>query len=161
MAAQKVDQAPAETPISERKTVTNWKTFEKAGLVPSRITCNGYRGTHPADQSCHSNLVLTTDAVKCHMDPMHGGGWFFFRLRQTDAKGKNPIWRELEDAGVEIQDLWCPHCRSTVQMTPRDLQAHLKPHTGANRVNIYLSTLCMTLSYGNPEQLEGEDEGYE
>jgi hypothetical protein len=95
------------------------------------------------------------------MDPVHGGGWFYFKLRQTDAKGKNPIWRELEEAGVEIQQLYCPHCRHLVSMTPRDLQFHLRPHPGALRVNIYPQQLCMTLGYNNPEALEGELEDEE
>lgn len=154
---------PEETPVvSERKTVTNWSVFDKAGLVPTRITCNGYLGQHPSDMSCHSNLIPTSGAVKRHMAPEHGGGWFFFRLRSTDAKGKNPIWKELMEGGVEIQHLYCPHCRQEVPLTPRGLVQHLQPHAGANRVNVYPQTLCMTLGYNDPNAIrETGDEGEE
>lgn len=148
----------------KRKTVTNWNVFEKTGVVPTRISCNGYLGSHPAELSCHSNLIPTSTAVLRHMNPEHSGGWFFFRLRQTDAKGKNPIWRELEEAGVEIQHIYCPHCRADVQMTPRALLYHMGPHPGANRVNTHPQTVCMTLGFNSPDQIEGmedEEEMYE
>jgi len=161
MAATK-QETPQETPVSsERKTVTNWGVFEKAGLVPTRITCNGYLGSHPAELSCHSNILLTSESIIHHLQPEHSGGWFFFRLRATDAKGKNPIWRELSEAGVEIQHLYCPHCRQNVSMTPRDIQKHLQPHPGANRVNITPQSLCMTLGYNNPEGMQDNEEFFE
>jgi len=159
MAVSKTDAtAPAS---SERKTVTNWGVFDKAGLVPTRVTCNGYLGQHPADMSCHSNILVTSESIKRHMDPNHGGGWFFVRLRVTDAKGKNPIWRELQEGGVEIQHLYCPHCRTDVDMTPRAMMYHLQPHPGANRVNQYPQSLCMSLGYNQPEGEEFQDEVFE
>lgn len=147
-----------EVSVSERKTVTNWAVFDKAGLVPVRIKCDGYLGGHPSDLSCHSNILTTSESVQHHMKPEHGGGWFHFRLRSTDAKGKATIWRDLSQAGVEISHLYCPHCRREVEMTPREILFHLNPHPGANRVNIYPATLCMSLSYGMPQTEELVDD---
>jgi hypothetical protein len=151
------------TAKAERKTITNWGVFDKAGLVAQRVTCNGYLSSHPSDMTCHSNLLSTSESIQHHMLPEHGGGWFFFKLRHTDAKGKSTLWRDLEAGGVEIQHLYCPHCRKEVSMTPRDLNYHLGPHPGATRQNVNPSTLCMTLGYNHPETEDSfeDEEGFE
>jgi len=144
---------PVATP--QRKTFTNWKLFEVGGFIPVRIRCDGYLGQHPSDLSCHGNLLPTSEAVIRHMDPAHSGGWFRFKFRISDGK-TSPIWSELEDAGVEIQHLYCPHCREEVKMTPRSIIHHLQAHAGANRVNLDPQVLCMTLGYNRPEDAEYE-----
>lgn len=157
-----VTKAATEAAGSERKTFTNWGVFDRASLVPTRITCNGYLGSHPSDMSCHSNILLSSESVKHHMDPVHGGGWFFFRLRATDnPKSKTSIWKELAEAEIEIQHLYCPHCRANVELTPRSILYHLQPHPGANRVNVYPQQLCMSLGYSRPEIEEMEAEMWE
>jgi hypothetical protein len=148
---------------SERKTFTNWSVFEKANLIPVRIKCDGYLGQHPADMSCHSNILNTVESVQHHMKVEHGGGWFHVRMKVADgkqAKGAD-IWRNLQAAGVEITHLYCPHCRSEVQMTPRQILYHLNAHPGANRVNAHPATLCMSLSYNSPETQEFSEESFD
>jgi len=71
---------------SERKTFTNWSVFEKANLIPVRIKCDGYLGHHPADMSCHSNILNTAESVQHHMKQEHGGGWFHVRMKVADGK---------------------------------------------------------------------------
>lgn len=142
-----------ETP---RKTVTNWRVLEKAGFIPVRIKCDGYRSSHPADLSCHSNLTPSAENVLRHMDTSHGGGWFKIRFRLSDSK-TSPLWRALEDAGVELQEFYCPHCREIIPMTPRTIVYHLNPHPGANRVNLAPQTLCMSLGFQRSEQDEMVD----
>lgn len=149
----------AAAPKAARKTVTNWKVFEQAGLVPVRFKCDGYLSSHPNDMTCHTNLVMTAENVLRHMDPNHGGGWFHIKFRISDGKVA-PIWKELEEAGVEIQEFYCPHCRVLVPMTPRAIVKHLQPHAGATRINPYPQTLCMTLSTQKPE-VDEYDELYE
>lgn len=142
---------------AESKTFTDWRLLEKAGFVPAQIKCEGYKGSHPSDLSCHSNLIPVAGNVVSHMNPKHGGGWFHVKFRLTDGK-KSPFWRELEDAGVELQELWCPHCREHVPLQPRRMMQHINAnHLGATRVNMHPQTLCMSLSFRRPE--EGEFEG--
>jgi len=146
--------APAER--EKRNTVTNWRVFEESGLIPVRVKCDGYRNNHPADLSCHSNLVPTCENIERHMDERHGGGWFKVRFRLSDSKS-SPLWRELESAGVELGDFYCPHCRESVPVSPRKIIYHLNPHPGANRVNLLPATLCMTFTKQKPEQDEYSD----
>lgn len=147
------EAVPVEAPPTKRKTLTNWRLFEEAGFIPVRVRCQGYLGSHPADLSCHSNLKIDGENVVRHMDPNHGGGWFHFKFRISDGK-VSPLWRELEDAGVEIQDFYCPHCRSAVGMSPRSIIKHLQPHAGANRINMEPQTLAMTLGFQRAESDE-------
>lgn len=152
-----VTPPPVETP---RKTVTNWRVFEQGGFTPVRIRCEGYLGAHPADLSCHSNLQLTAKSVIAHLQPEHSGGWFKFKFRISDSGKVSPIWRELEDAGVEMQHFYCSHCRQDVPMTPRAIVKHLQPHAGATRINPDPQSLCMSLGY-NRADLDEYDSLYE
>lgn len=145
--------------VTPRKTVTNWRVFEEGGFVPVRIRCEGYMGSHPSDLSCHSNLLLTGSAVLSHMQPEHSGGWFKFKFRISDGK-VSPVWRELEEAGVEISDLYCSHCRTQVAMTPRNIVKHLQPHAGATRINPDPQSLCFSLTM-NKADLDEYDELYD
>lgn len=156
----KTKESEVEVPVeTKRKTVTNWRVFEEGGLVPVRIRCEGYMGSHPSDLSCHSNLLLTGEAVLSHMQPDHSGGWFKFKFRISDGK-VSPVWRALEDAGVEISDLYCSHCRTQVAMTPRNIIKHLQPHAGATRINPDPQSLCMSLTT-NRADLDEYDELYD
>lgn len=147
------DSSP-EVPVERaRKTTTNWRVFEEGRFVPVRWKCEGYLGSHPSDLSCHTNLKITGEDIQRHMNTDHGGGWFRVKFRLTDGK-PSPIWRELEEAGVELQDLYCPHCRQGVGMSPREIYKHLQPHAGANRVNMDPQVLAMTLSYQHAERDE-------
>lgn len=140
----------------KRKTLTNWKVFQDAGLIPVRVKCEGYAGHHPADMSCHSCLIPDVQHVLAHMQPEHSGGWFRIKFRMSDGK-VSPLWKDLEEAGVEIQDFACPHCRAQVQMTPRAIIRHLQNHAGANRVNLDPQTLCLTLGFNRPDDEYGSE----
>lgn len=137
----------------KRKTLTNWRVLEEGNFIPIQIKCDGYLGNHPAELSCHSNFPPSGEAVLRHMNPDHSGGWFKVRFRISDGK-QSPVWRELEEAGVELQDFHCPHCRQSVPMSPRQIIAHLQPHAGATRINTNPQTLCMTLGWQRAEQDE-------
>lgn len=148
----------AQAPLIPRKTLTNWRLFEEGGFIPIRWRCDGYLGQHPADLSCHGNVIPTGENVIRHMAPEHGGGWFRVKFRLSDGK-TSPLWAELEEAGVELQHFYCPHCREEVPMTPRAIIKHLQPHAGANRINMDPQVLCMTLSFQRAE-VEEYDELY-
>lgn len=136
----------------KRKTITNWRVLEDAGFYPIQLKCEGYKGSHPSDLSCHTSLVPNVQSILGHMNPNHGGGWFHMKFRISDGEHENQkIWRGLEDARVELQELWCPHCRENVPLQPRRIEQHLKAHAGAIRVNIFPQTLCMTLSKERPD----------
>lgn len=139
----------------KRKTVTNWRVLYEGGFVPVMIKCENYKGGQPSDLACHTRFVPTSANVIRHLDPTHGGGWFKMRIRISDSK-KDKIWLELEEAGVEIQDFHCPHCRQDVMMTPRNILHHLQNHPGATRVNFEPQTLAFTLSYNRPDVDEGD-----
>lgn len=150
---QVVEQSPT------RKTATNWKVFEDNGFIPVKIRCEGYKNIHPADQSCHTSFIPNGENVIRHLQPIHGGGWFKFKFRISDGK-KSPIWKELEDAGVELQEFYCPHCRELVPVQPRRIIYHLQNHPGATRVNQEPQTLCMELGYQR-EELDENDALYD
>lgn len=138
-----------------RKTLTNWGVFTDAGFIPAMVMCDGYRGNHPSDMTCHSKLHPSAENVQRHMDPAHGGGWFKMRLRISEGTA-SPMWAALQEAGVEIQELYCPHCRQDVPVVARRIIQHLQQHQGANRVNMLPQTLCFTLSYNRPDQEDTE-----
>lgn len=142
--------------VKPRKTTTNWRVFEDAGYIPVRIRCDGFKSTHPSDLSCHTNFAPSTENILRHMDPLHGGGWFRIKFRISDGK-KSPIWRELEEAGVELQDFHCPHCRADIAVSPRRILYHLQNHPGAIRVNLDPQVLCMELGYRRAEVDENSD----
>lgn len=163
----KVAVTPEITPTAEailvdgeaRKTLTKWRVFEEGGFIPVVWRCEGYLGSHPSDLSCHTNLRLLSENILRHMDPAHGGGWFRVKFR-VNRDRVSPIWRELENAGVEMQEFYCPHCRELVPMTPRAIVKHLQPHAGATRINQNPQCLNMTLSFQKAD-LEEYDELYE
>lgn len=158
MAASKTSQEtdnPVTKTEEKSKTLTNWRMFEEAGFIPAQIKCEGYKGYMPADLSCHTVFAPTTENVLRHINPDHGGGWFMIKFRVSESK-KSPIWRGLEEAGVELKEFYCPHCEADVPLTPRRIIYHLNPHPGRNRVNLHPQTLCMSLG---PDKAEVEDNG--
>lgn len=140
---------------TKRKTLTNWRVLTEGGFFPVRFRCDGYLGSHPSDLTCHTNIHPTGENVTRHMNPDHGLGTFKVKFRISDGK-QHPLWQELEDAGVEIQHLYCPHCRQEVPLVPRQMIAHLQPHAGATRINLEPQTLCMTLGFNKPDESEFE-----
>jgi hypothetical protein len=135
------------------KTFTNWRLLEDMNLLPVRVTCMGYKNTHPSDLSCHTNIVPNGANLEAHTQPEHGGGWFHVKFRVSDGK-KSPMWRELEERGLEIQELFCPHCREQVPLQARRILAHLNNHPGATRVNLFPQTLCLSLGKQKPDSEE-------
>ena len=138
----------------KRSTNTNWAVLSEGGFIPVQVRCEGYRGSHPSDQSCRTNLIPTGENVIRHMNPDHGGGWFKVKFRISDSGKRHPLWDELAEGGVEIQDFYCPHCREQVQLISRRIIQHLQNHVGANRVNMEPQTLCFELGYRKPDQAE-------
>lgn len=138
----------------KRKTMTNWKVFTDAGFIPARVKCEGYKSSHPSDLTCHTAFPPTAENVVRHADPGHGGGWFRIKFRVSDVK-RSPLWEGLEEAGLELKDFYCPHCRESVPVSPRRILYHLNNHPGANRVNLDPQVLCMWLG---PDSMLDVDE---
>lgn len=153
-----VEAPDVETKTSESKTITKWSVFEEAGFIPIQVKCDGYENFHDSSLSCKTSVVPSSKNIIGHMDPDHGGGWFKIKLGRSDVK-KSPIWKELADAGVEIQDFKCPHCRQQVEVSPRRISYHLGMHPGATRVNLQPQVLCFTLSFQKPDVDEYGDLG--
>lgn len=153
------EQVNVEAP-RPRKTLTNWRVLEEGKFIPIRIRCEGYLGTHPADMHCHSNIRITVKDLLRHMEGEGGDHMGNFKVKFRITDGDPPaIWRELEEAGIELQGkgFYCPHCREVVDLVPRRLIYHLQNHPGANRVNLEPQTLCMTLGFGKPDIDENND----
>lgn len=151
------------TPVERvRKTQTDWSVFEDLRIAPGRVKCDGYLSHHPADISCHANILPTAKDLIRHF---HGGrdqgeGWLKIKFRRTDSDTPHKLWKELEDAGVEIHQLHCPHCRQNVPLVGREIMYHLQNHPGANRVNLDPQVLCFTLGIGMPQPDGGFDSGF-
>lgn len=151
---------PKATPVAETpkpKTFTNWKAFEQAKLVPATIKCEAYRPVFQHDASCHSNLLFTVETLQRHIDGDHGGGFRFF-LKQTDGK-PSPLWKALEEAGLEAHDFRCEICDKQLRFHPSSIIPHLKAHGGKTRRVLPGGVFNMVLSKGRPEiELTDEDE---
>ena len=154
-----VNEEPVEVELeAETKPVkqssTNWAAFEKAGLVPTEIMCQGYQPIHRADMSCHTRLTLKAANMLGHLANDHGGG-FKITVKRTEGKAW-PGWKELREAGIDCFDLRCDVCDSVLQFQPNHLLAHIKPHSGKNRRIQSNGTFWLTLS-GGPSSLQVED----
>ena len=138
--------------IEESRSLTDWEIFEKANLVPIRITCQDYQPIQQADTSCHTNLALTGANVLSHMVPDHGsGGGFTFHLRQREG-AKNPIWKELKNAKVELHDFRCDVCDEVLPLAGRRIVKHLQPHAGKSRSPRPGGAFHMTLKFDSLDQ---------
>lgn len=147
-------EAPAPPVKVERKTQTNWRIFADSGFIPVRWRCEGYKGNHPADMSCHTAFPPTGENVLRHIAQEHGGGWFKIKFRISDSKKVHPLWAQLEEAGVELQEFYCPHCQEHIPVQPRRIIHHLQNHPGAWRVNLEPQTLCMELGFRRVDEEE-------
>jgi len=140
------------------KTITNWKVFNQAMVVPTQIVCQDYWPAQTADTSCHTKLRLLAPNIARHMDPAHeSGGGFQFVLRQTDGKPWSG-WTDLEALGAEIHDFRCDICNAEIQLTPRAILRHMRPHNGKTRKIVDTKTFNMTLRFSPPDY-EVESEG--
>src|ERR1700734_1567878 len=125
MSTKTASAVAEETP--KKKVYTNWDAFNKSNLIPSTIVCDVIHG-HPADESCKTRLALKGVSFLQHYRMGHGGG-FQVILRSIPGK-KWPGWAELETAGMEATTLRCEVCDREVQVSPRDILNHLRPHQG-------------------------------
>lgn len=148
-----VNDAIEATPVAiasrpaTKKTVTNWNGWVKAGLVPTRIICQGYAPVHRRDNGCHSALLMDAHSFERHVDAGHEGG-FFIKVRRGEVPWKG--WLELGDLGFEIHDLRCSWCDAEVPPHPQYLLKHLMPHKGAQKKLLRNDTFRMTISRDKP-----------
>lgn len=134
----------------DKKTMTNWQAFVDAGLIPTRIVCDGYQPVHRFNQGCHTALQLNAKTMIEHFKADHGGG-FVISLRRTDNNAKAwPGWKELADAGFEIIDLRDEAFGEELPLDPRFLLKAMAPRKGANgRVKsggVFLMTIADQVS---------------
>jgi hypothetical protein len=143
---------------TKSKTSTNWRALEDAGVIPVRVVCQDYVPVSARmDMSCHSNLAISGENVTRHMVEEHGtGGGFAMYLRLSDGK-KSKLWRELEDAGVELHDFRCDICDEQLPLQPRRIARHLQPHSGKSRHARANSKFWMTLRYNQPDELDSDE----
>lgn len=128
----------------ETTPLTIWSAFEKAGLFPIEVTCDGYLPVHTRNNGCHTRLAVrkrdeagnpvdTAEGMINHVRQQHGsreyGTGFLLKFKRTENKTWAG-WRQLAEAKMEITDCRCDHCGSTVEVKPADLLWHLKPHGG-------------------------------
>ncbi len=129
----------------EKTTLTNWKAFIDAGLIPTQIRCDGYFPVHGSNEGCHSLLVPTAANMIQHMNNGHEGG-FFITLRRTDSTKAWAGWQELADAGIEIVDFRCAVCNEKLPLDPRHILQHMVPHRNSNRRTQEGRIFWMTIS---------------
>ena len=158
VADQYVEGREVEAPKVDTKfqkvnrTLTNWGVFVKAQLVPKRVVCEGYLPTHRYDSGCHSNLLLTAEAVERHLDADHGGGYRLF-LRKGDIPWKG--WLEFQDKGLEIHDFRCEICDAELPMSAGHILKHFESHTGKMKRSKPGGEFLMTIRKDKP--LTSED----
>ena len=147
----KENAAPVKA--DERQTLTNWRAFEVANLIPLQITCQGYKPAHRVDLSCHSNLHFSAKQMLSHLNSDHGGGFQIF-LRKGDRPWKG--WREFEDLKIESADFRCELCEKVLPFHPNHLLTHLKPHAGKVKKikpgGVYNLTIAINIVPLEPEE---------
>lgn len=126
----------AATAAETKRTTTNWKAFQEAGLVPVAIECQAYPPTHQSDSSCHTKLPLTVETFKRHLEADHGGAYCIY-LRKTDGRPAK-LWEDLMASGLEAQDFRCGVCQGDdvnrqLRFHPTSIAQHMKSHRGNNR----------------------------
>jgi len=157
MANEKVVKDVKDVKVDSSQT--DWSVFERANLVPLRVSCQDYQPIHPSDGSCHTNLQLTGENITRHMEPEHGsGGGFTFHLRQREG-AKNPLWKELTERKVELHDFRCDVCDEILPLAGRRIVKHLSPHAGKSRSVRQGGAFHLTLRFDRPDQ-DVEDEQF-
>jgi len=132
------------------QTVTKWEVFNKAGLVPTEIWCQGYLPIHRSDSSCHTRLRLLADSIETHSE--HGGG-FRFDLKRLENKVW-PGWKGLQAKGLECHDFRCDVCDKVVPMHPLHIMNHMRPHLSKNRRTQVGGVFYLTIGPGTPTPTE-------
>ena len=155
-----VDESPVEVETEEvvkpvKQATTNWAAFERAGLVPKEIVCQGYLPIHRADMSCHTRLVPKAENLISHTQNDHGGG-FRVTVKRTEGKAWAG-WEELKKLGADCFDLRCDVCDAVLQFQPNHLLAHMKAHQGKNRRIQPGGVFWITLSLTSSPKVEGFD----
>ncbi len=149
---------PEVAPAVEKKSITNWRAFEKAGLAPAWLICQSYAPIHNYDQSCHTKIKFTPQAILAHLGNDHGGG-FRMKLKATQKPWSG--WAELEAAGLEASDLRCEVCDKVLPFHPNLIRPHMRPHAG--KIRRVLPEHCglynFTITLGPPALTE--DEAYQ
>lgn len=148
---------PKTESLETPSTMTKWEVFDQAMIVPTQIMCQDYWPTHRTDGSCHTKLRLEADSILRHMNPQHeSGGGFQLIFRQTDGK-QWPGWQALKAAGAEIHDFRCDICDAEIQLTPRAILRHMRPHNGKSRKITDTKTFNLTVRFGPPDyEVESE-----
>ena len=160
-----VDSIDQRSTSEVSEVLTDWSVFEKAGLVPDEIQCVAYKPHHPQDMSCHTKLTLFAKNLVAHANPEHGSdGGFTIRLRRARVNDKPELlnfWRDVREAGLEIVDFRCDHCKKEVRLHPKSILAEFKPHKGTSRSSVMRGFFNFTLSVGMPAAQEDDfDEQY-
>jgi hypothetical protein len=133
---------------ADEKCLTNWAIFDKAGLVPSEIVCQGYFPVHRSDIACHSRLPLQAGNIESHVLAEHGGG-FRFTLRKSDGKGWSG-WKEFAEKKLELHDFRCDICDKEMPMNVRAILKHMEPHSGKSRRPQPGGKYMLTFSFDRP-----------
>jgi len=136
----------------ERKTFTNWDMFTKAKIVPTSIVCDGHRPIHNPNLGCHTMLPLSAKVLKAHVDGDHGGG-FEFVIKIGDEKGWGG-WKEFEEMGLELAEMRCGVCNSSIPTTAQSVNKHMKSHVNENRRMQTGGLFYLTLGYTAPDIIE-------
>lgn len=130
----------------DKKTMTNWQAFVDAGLVPTRIVCDGYSPVHAFNSGCHTALQLNSSSMIEHFKADHGGG-FVISMRRTDNTNKPWAgWKELAAAGFEITDFRDEAFGEELPLDPRFLLKAMVPRKGSNGKVKSGGTFLMTIA---------------
>ena len=152
MAIPKQQQKP------KSKTKTRWEALYQAKLWPKEIRCEGYYPVHLANVTCHSRVIPSVKNIQHHMQTCSDDvGASFIMKMETRSEGC-PLWRELEDAGIEALDFRCAVDSHVVPFHPIHIAKHTRPHSGNKRRVTEGNIFQFTLSYEPP--IEEEIDSY-
>ncbi len=146
----------------ERKTTTNWRIFESLGVSIKEFTCWSYPRPRVHDSSCKTRMhVYDVKAKRAkpeniirHIDGDHGGG---FKCELSLDGPASPLWRALEDSGVECAEFRCGVCHKVLILNALNIKNHFRVHLSGNRRNVKGGQFWLTLSTDHlPEQTDEE-----
>ena len=139
-----------------RKTKTNWKALYQAKIWPKEIICQSYYPTHFANVACHSRIIPKVENIKNHMRNCSDDvGLGIYVVMETRSEGC-PLWKDLEEAGIEALDFRCAVDNHIVPFHPFHIAKHTKPHSGNRRRVTEGNRFYFTLSYEQPIDEEEE-----